>query len=218
MPTGFDGIEVDLVGIDSGQLDVGAVSVTTDVTLWPRLGVIVANPDAWKALGRAAAEGDARRRRARHCRRRSRTCSALDDEVHDVICRRGATTFARASAADIAALRAAFAPVTARLDPVVTKEIARLRAEAGPAPAQPPCRPAQRARAGRGDAGRRRMGVHERRGRPAPGARRQGGGLTPENWGHYVFAFSRGRWAYHAGGDGGMHVGLRHVLGARRTA
>ena len=191
-PLGFDGIETDLGGIESGRLDVGAASLTADVTLWPRLGVVVANPKAWKALSE-------RRRKAMREAGRASLSAAIDtlqrdeDEFYGVLCRRGATSFTRATAADVEALRAAFAPVTARLDPAVTKQIADLRAEAGPAPSHPPCRPATRAQPGKAT--------------PIDGAWEfksdeddliAAGGtpadLTPENWGHYVFAFSRGRW------------------------
>lgn len=190
---GFDGIEVDLEGIEAGRLDVGAVSLTTDVTLWPRLGVIVANPGAWEAL-------DERRRRAmREAARASLPATtadlrATDDEIYRVICRRGATSFAHAGAADIAALRAAFAPVTAELDPAVTKEIARLRAEASPPPPHPPCRPEARARPGKETSvdGAWEFTSDEADLLKARGSR---AALSPENWGHYVFAFSRGRWA-----------------------
>jgi TRAP-type C4-dicarboxylate transport system substrate-binding protein len=191
-PYSFDGIETDLGGIESGRLDVGAASLTADVTLWPRLGVVVANPKAWEALSE-------RRRKAMREAGRASLAAAIEtlqrdeDEFYDVLCRRGATSFTRTTAADVAALRAAFAPVSAGLDADVLKQIADLRAEAGPAPFHPPCRPAKRAKPGKAT--------------PIDGAweftsteadlRRAGesrAGLTPENWGHYVFAFSRGRW------------------------
>jgi TRAP-type C4-dicarboxylate transport system substrate-binding protein len=191
-PAAFDGIEVDLGGIESGRLDVGAASITADVTLWPRLGVVVANPKAWKALGE-------RRRKAMLEAGRASLSAAIgrlqhdDDEFYAVLCRRGATSFTRTTGADVEALRAALAPVIAGLDPAVTKQIADLRAEAGPAPSHPPCRPATRAQPGKAT--------------PIDGAWEfksdeddliAAGGtpadLTPENWGHYAFAFSRGRW------------------------
>ena len=87
-PLGFDGIETDLGGIESGRLDVGAASLTADVTLWPRLGVVVANPKAWKALSE-------RRRKAMREAGRASLSAAIDtlqrdeDESYDVLCRRG---------------------------------------------------------------------------------------------------------------------------------
>jgi TRAP-type C4-dicarboxylate transport system substrate-binding protein len=191
-PTGFDGVETDLGGIESERLDVGAASLTADVTLWPRLGVVVANPKAWKALSE-------RRRKAMRQAGRASLSAATDtlqrdeDDYYAVLCRRGATSFTRTTAADIDALRTALAPVTAGLDPAVTKQIADLRAEAGPAPLHPPCRPAKRARPGKATP---IDGAWEFRSTEAD-LRRAGetpAGLTPENWGHYVFAFWRGRW------------------------
>ena len=191
-PLSFDGIETDLGGIESERLDVGAASLTADVTLWPRLGVVVANPKAWKALS-------GRRRKAMRDAGRASLTAATDtlqrdeDDSYDVLCRRGATSFTRTTAADVAALRAAFAPVTAGLDPDVLKQIADVRAEVGPPPTHPRCRPATRARPGKAtpidgaweftstEADLRRAGE-------------ESAGLTPENWGHYVFAFARGRW------------------------
>jgi hypothetical protein len=189
---GFDGVETDLGAIESERLDVGAVSLTADVTLWPRLGVVVANPKAWKALSE-------RRRKAMRAAGHASLSAATDllqreeDESYDVLCRRGATSFTRTTAADVAALRAAFAPVTARLDPDVTKQIADLRAEAGPAPTQPHCRPTTRAKPGKATP---IDGAWEFRSTEADLVRagERPGLLTPENWGHYVFAFSRGRW------------------------
>jgi len=191
-PTGFDGVETDLGGIESERLDVGAVSIAADVTLWPRLGVVVANPKAWKALS------ERRKKAMREAARASlsaatETLQRDEDDYYDVLCRRGATSFLRATAADVAALRAALEPVTAGLDPDVTKQIADLRAEAGAAPRQPPCRAAKRAKPGEATP---IDGAWEFRSAEAD-LRRAGdteAGLTPENWGHYVFAFRRGRW------------------------
>ena len=95
-PLGFDGIETDLGGIESGRLDVGAASLTADVTLWPRLGVVVANPEAWKALSE-------RRRKAMREAGRASLSAAIatlqrdEDESYGVLCRRGATSFTRAT-------------------------------------------------------------------------------------------------------------------------
>ena len=162
-PLSFDGIETDLGGIESARLDVGAASLTADVTLWPRLGVVVANPEAWKGLSE-------RRRKAMREAGHASLSAAIaalrheEEESYGVLCRRGATSFTRTRAADVERLRAALAPVTARLDPAVTKQIAALRAEAG-ARARPPAVPPDRARAaGQGDADRRRLGVREQRG------------------------------------------------------
>ena len=192
-PAAFDGIEVDLGGIESGRLDVGAASITADVTLWPRLGVVVANPKAWKALGErrrkamreagraslSAAIGTPAARRGRVLRR---ALSPRRDVVHAHDGRR------RRSAAR--GLRAGHRRARPGRD-----EADRGPARRGRARAQPPAVPPGGARpAGQGDTRSTAPGSSGARGRPAPRGRVTPAGLTPENWGHYVFAFSRGRW------------------------
>jgi TRAP-type C4-dicarboxylate transport system substrate-binding protein len=191
---GLDGVEVDLAGIEAGRWDKGAVSLPVDLTLWPRLFVVIANPDAWKAL--TGRQRDALREAARTsldasiARLRTR-----DGEAYDILCRRSARTLVRTRASDVGALRSALAPVSAGLDPAITQAVARLRAEAGPAPPHPPCRPAAR--------------EHGHAAAPVDGtwsfdsdeadlleARGSGADDSPENWGHHVLVFSKGRWAF----------------------
>jgi TRAP-type C4-dicarboxylate transport system substrate-binding protein len=189
----YDGIEADLRDIEAEGSDVGATSLTVDVSLWPRLLVLVANPKAWRALHQ-------RRQQALRAAARASLAAAIerlrldDAESYGVLCRRGAVSFARATPRDVAALRAALTPVSDDLEAPVLREIARAREQAGPPPAQPPCRPGAVARPGPATPvdGAWDFESDEADLVAAPGNE---GDVTPENWGHYVFAFSRGRFA-----------------------
>jgi TRAP-type C4-dicarboxylate transport system substrate-binding protein len=193
--SGFDGVEIDLVAMNNIRADVGAASLTADLTLWPRMLVLVANRDAWEQL-------DPARRAALRAGAHAALPAAIaklradDDESYDVVCRRGRISFARATPADAEALREALGPVVRGLDEQAVEEISRLRAAAGPPPMHPPCRPPRRS----GDATRPPTAVDgvwtfdsdadDLRAADAPED-----GITPENYGHHVLAFARGRFA-----------------------
>ena len=191
---GLDGVESDLAGIEAGRWDLGAVSLAADLALWPRVLVLIANPKAWNALDES--HRDALRAAARASLPTAiATLESGDDEGYAVLCRRSAGALVRATAADVRALRAALAPVSAQLDPATMRAIARLRAQAEAAPAHPPCRPPARTQ---DHAAEPVDGTWEFESdaadlRAAPGTPAD---ITPENFGHYVFALSRGRWAY----------------------
>lgn len=186
--SGYDGIETDLVSLESVRADVGAVSLAADLTLWPRMLVLIANPQAWERL-------DPLRRDALRAAGRAALPAAIamlradDAEIYGVLCRRAEVSFARATPADADALRRALAPVTRGLDPGAMDEIARLREAAGRPPARPPCRPAARAKGGQAtpvDG----VWTFDSEADDVPENQR-----TPENWGHHVIVFSRGRFA-----------------------
>ena len=69
--------------------DVGATSLAADVSLWPRLLVLVANPKAWERARPAAPESAARGGAARRWRPRSHD-SRPTTRSYGVLCRRGA--------------------------------------------------------------------------------------------------------------------------------
>jgi TRAP-type C4-dicarboxylate transport system substrate-binding protein len=86
--------------------------VTANVTLWPQMDVLLANPARLEAL-----TGDQREwleEAARDAATRSDALAGKDAQAIGHSCARGAR-FAEASAADLAALRSAFAPVYASL-------------------------------------------------------------------------------------------------------
>jgi TRAP-type C4-dicarboxylate transport system substrate-binding protein len=85
---GYDGIESDLPSIEADRADLGAASLAPDVTLWPRILVVIANPDAWQRIGAA------RQRAMRNAARDSlgaaiAALQASDADAYGVLCRRG---------------------------------------------------------------------------------------------------------------------------------
>ena len=190
---GFDGIESDLRSIEGVRADEGAASLAADLALWPRVLVLVANRQAWERLSPV-------RRDALQQAGRAALPAAIADlragdaDAYDVLCRRGRVSFARTTPADVSALRRAVVPVTRGLDRAAVAEIARLRAAAGEPAPHPACRPPARAKPGPAtpvdgvwgfdsdEADLRATHVREE-------------DVTPENWGHHVLAFSRGRFA-----------------------
>ncbi|MBA2633305.1 MAG: TRAP transporter substrate-binding protein DctP [Chloroflexi bacterium] len=86
--------------------------VTSNVNLWPLMDVLLANPDALADL--TAEQRGWLEEAAREAAARSATFADSDAELIDESCAAGAR-FAEASDADLAALEAAFAPVSARL-------------------------------------------------------------------------------------------------------
>jgi TRAP-type C4-dicarboxylate transport system substrate-binding protein len=189
----FDGIESDLPTLEGDRVDEGAVSLAADLSLWPRVLVLVGNRQAWERL--SAARRDALREAGRAALPDAiADLRAIDAGSYDVLCRRGRVAFARATPAEVDALRRAVAPVTRDLDRAAVAEIARLRAAAGEPPVHPPCRPPAREKPGPATPidGVWSFDSDEADARAAHLAEED---LTPENWGHHVLAFARGRFA-----------------------
>jgi TRAP-type C4-dicarboxylate transport system substrate-binding protein len=190
---GFDGIESDLRSILSERADEGAASLAADLSLWPRVLVLVANRQAWERL--SPTRRDALRSAGRAALPEATAALRADDaDAYDVLCRRGRVSFARTTAADVDALRRALAPVTHDLDRAAVTEIAGLRAEGGEPPPHRPCRPPARTQPGPATPvdGVWSFDSDEA---DARAAHIPDEDLTPENWGHHVLAFSRGRFA-----------------------
>jgi TRAP-type C4-dicarboxylate transport system substrate-binding protein len=189
----FDGIESDLRSIEGERADEGAASLAPDLSLWPRVQVVVANRQAWERLSAARR---AVLREAGHAALPTAIADlrAEDADAHDLLCRRGRVSLARTTAADVDALRRALAPVSRGLNRAAVAEIARLRSAAAEPPLHPPCRPPARAKPGRATPidGVWSFDSDEADARAAHIAEKD---LTPENWGHHVLAFSRGRFA-----------------------
>ena len=99
----FDGVEIDLTGIEESRVDVGANTLDPDLVLWARTTVLIANPHAWRALTPSVRE------RLRTAAREALPAAlanirALDDEAYSVLCARRSVRMVRA---DAAALRRA---------------------------------------------------------------------------------------------------------------
>ena len=192
---GLDGVESDLAGIEAGRWDLGAVSLAADLALWPRVLVLVANPKAWNALD------ESRPRRVAG----GRACVAADGDRHPR--ERGRRGLRRALPSQRGGARAGDGrrrPSAARgaragLGPARPGHDARDRAAARTGRARrPPTRRAAHRPATQDHAAEPVDGTWEFESdaadlRAAPGTPAD---ITPENFGHYVFALSRGRWAY----------------------
>jgi TRAP-type transport system periplasmic protein len=110
--------------------------VTSNVTLWPQMDVLLANPARLKSL--TAEQRGWLEEAARDAATRSAALADKDDEALAVSCEAGAR-FAEASDADLAALEAAFAPVYAELrqHPETKTFINRIRALKESTPPEP---------------------------------------------------------------------------------
>jgi TRAP-type transport system periplasmic protein len=123
----LQGLEMDLFVYEHGALAQPAPFVTANVTLWPQMDVLFANPNRLTRL-----TGQQRgwlQQAAQDAAGRSAALADRDAQSLKVACRSGAR-FANASPADLAALRGAFAPVYASLeqDPQTKAFIERIQA------------------------------------------------------------------------------------------
>ena len=110
--------------------------MTSNVTLWPQMDVLLANPASLEAL--TAEQRGWIEEAARDAAARSAALADKDAQALGVACESGAR-FAEASDADLAALEAAFAPVYADLQqhPETKAFIDRIQALKGSTPPEP---------------------------------------------------------------------------------
>jgi TRAP-type C4-dicarboxylate transport system substrate-binding protein len=133
----LQGLEMDLFVYERGGPVRPAPYVTANVTLWPQMDVLFANPSRLGAL-----TGQQRgwlQQAAQDAAGRAAALADRDAQSLKNACRSGAR-FATASPADLAALRGAFAPVYASLerDPPTKAFIERIQALKRSAPAGAP--------------------------------------------------------------------------------
>ncbi len=131
------GLEMDLFVYEHGGPVQPAPYVTANVTLWPQMDVLLANPDR---LGRLTGQQRGWLQQAAHdAAGRVSALAGRDTQSLKNACRSG-TRFANASPADLAALRKAFAPVYASLeqDPQTKAFIQRIQALKRSTPAAAP--------------------------------------------------------------------------------
>jgi hypothetical protein len=133
----LQGLEMDLFVYEHGGPVQPAPYVTANVTLWPQMDVLFANPSRLGAL-----TGQQRgwlQQAAQDAAGRVAALADRDAQSLKNACRSGAR-FATASPADLAALRGAFAPVYASLerDPQTKAFIERIQALKRSAPAGAP--------------------------------------------------------------------------------
>jgi hypothetical protein len=128
----LDGAELDIATVAGRRYDEPGAQVTANVVLWARPQTIVIGRAAWNRL--TAAQRAILRRAGREALRPEldRIASAERDGLR-VVCGRGRASFVDASAAELAALRAAVAPVYAELerDAGTARLLAEIRALKG---------------------------------------------------------------------------------------
>jgi TRAP-type C4-dicarboxylate transport system substrate-binding protein len=133
----LQGLEMDLFVYEHGALAQPAPYVTANVTLWPQMDVLFANPNRLARL-----TGQQRgwlQQAAQEAAGRVAALADRDAQSLKTTCRSGAR-FATASPADLAALRKAFAPVYASLerDPQTKAFIEQIQALKGSTSAEAP--------------------------------------------------------------------------------
>ena len=109
----LQGLELDLLVYERGALAQPAPYVTANVTLWPQMDVLFANPDRLTRL--TEQQRGWLQQAAQDATGRSAALADRDAQSVKVACQSG-TRFANASQADLASLRKAFAPVYASLE------------------------------------------------------------------------------------------------------
>jgi TRAP-type transport system periplasmic protein len=143
----LQGLEMDLFVYEHGALAQPAPYVTANVTLWPQMDVLFANPNRLGAL--TEQQHGWLQQAVQDAAGRSAALADRDAQSLRNACRSGAR-FANASPADLAALRTALAPVYASLerDPQTKALIERIQAlkRSTPAERRWPSRPAAPAR------------------------------------------------------------------------
>ncbi|MFF5288022.1 hypothetical protein [Paractinoplanes globisporus] len=192
-----DGIEYAVAAIPGNNYDATVRSITANVDLWPRPVVVVANHQAlrgWSAQQVAwlrAAVGDTLHSRVQDLLTR-------DHDATAIMCRRARLEFVAATPAQRAELSAALRPVGdwLRKDPKTTHLLARiadLRAGLSPYPEETlSCgdtagtTTTQESTPFDGTWFMEESEQHWQRNDPEK---------HPENWGHFVYAFGRGRFA-----------------------
>jgi TRAP-type C4-dicarboxylate transport system substrate-binding protein len=142
----FDGFDFPITSFDGNEYDLQARYITTNLAFWPRPFVIFMNKAAYDQLApsqrsllrdaaRAAIPGAADYTRG------------AELQAMKALCLRGHTRFVRASAAELAQLRAAVQPVLASVDPETRRyehAIEQIKQKLGAPPQEPPsCPPAE---------------------------------------------------------------------------
>ena len=192
--SGIDGFERQTFGIQGDRMDVKGSHLTTNLNLWPRPLLLFASErtyrnlttEQWHILREAAANAVSKK---------ITTDRRSEGEAVNSMCQRGQASFDSATPAEVEATRRAVQPVYRGLerDPgtrAAIRGIERLKRQMSERPAVvPTC--TTTSRIGASDDTTELDGVWNMdtdRSASAPE-------YLPENWGHWVFAFDRGRFA-----------------------
>jgi hypothetical protein len=200
LPRALDGADLDLLPIEGNDFDVPGSSIVRNVTLWPRMIVVVANAERWRALSEE--QRDVLRRAGRAALAPAITRLGRDEsETAAVLCHRKRLAFVESSRAQLAAYTQALRPVYAELRRraparALLGELAALKRRLGAGPdAIPAC--AKPAATGAAATQTSVDGVY-RATTTLDDLRRAGapeGELIPENYGTWVYVFDHGRFA-----------------------
>jgi TRAP-type C4-dicarboxylate transport system substrate-binding protein len=192
--TGLDGVERQTGAIESDRLDVKGSHLMTNVALWPRALVLFAGERSYRDLTddqrrilRTAAANVVPKMAASERR--------YEPETADNLCRKRRATFDSARPAELRALRRAVQPVYRALERdsgtrAAIQALEALKRQVGAPPdVVPKCEPAGGPPAAEDTTkldGTWTMDTDRSAARPE---------YFPENWGHWVFVFDRGRFA-----------------------
>ena len=191
---GLDGIERQTAGIQGDNLDKAGSHLVTNVNLWPRALVVFASERAYSGL-----TADQRRilqtAAANVAPEKLAAEQHTEREASDNLCRKGDVTFDSATPAELRSMRHAVEPVYRDLERdrgtrAAIGAIARLKQQLAERPAEVHgCKATRETPA---SAGRTKLdGVWAMdTGRSASAPE-----YFPENWGHWIFVFDRGRFA-----------------------
>jgi TRAP-type C4-dicarboxylate transport system substrate-binding protein len=193
--TGVDGIERQVQAIEADRADVKGSHLMINIDLWPRPLVLFANERSWGEL--TSDQRSILRRAAANVVSKSTTQQRQTDaETSANLCRKGHATFDSATSAELRALRSAVEPVYRQLrndGPAADAidSIERLKRQLGaPATELPSCGRTASERstpAATKIDGVWTMDTDESASRPE---------FFPENWGHWIFVFDRGRFGF----------------------
>ncbi len=199
--TGDDGIEQQVGSIAGNQYDGVVRSITVNVNLWPRPNIIVGNAQAMKRLSGSQL---GQLQSAAHDALDSSIQALVTDEAGfaAVLCRRGKLGFQTATADQVAAWRSAFGPVDVWLRQdsqtgAFLDEIAALRnSGVQPLPGERlSCESTASTSSASAQPSTPFDGVYEMDTSEADG-QKSDPKVVPENWGHWVFVFGGGRFAF----------------------
>ena len=192
---GLDGIERQTQGIEGDKLDKKGSHLMTNVNLWPRALVLFATERAYSALTahqrrilQKAAENVGPKKLA--------IDGGREGESADNLCRKGNVTFDSATPAELRSLRRAVEPVYRALerDPGTREAIHAIeglkRDLAAPSAAVPVCKRAASTPASDDTTKLDGVWVMDTDRSAAPPE------YFPENWGHWIFVFDRGHFAF----------------------
>jgi TRAP-type C4-dicarboxylate transport system substrate-binding protein len=199
LPSTFDGAELDPISLEGSGFDAPGTTLARNVSLWPRLFVLVANADVWRSLTPAQRATLRRAGRQALAPAISRLAKRTRESTK-TLCRRGTPTLVTASPAQLAALHSSLEPVYSQLrakpgERRLLEQLIDLKRRLGATSEElPTCKSAGPVS---GTARTPLDGVYSMT-TTAADLRKAGAtdsDLIPENYGTWIYVFDRGRFA-----------------------